>query len=84
MAPALEVAGNEAIKEAAAAGLGVALLSRLAVRTEVAAGRLVMIPIPDLVIRRPFSVVYLKDRRLSQAVRAFVEMLRASVSAARA
>jgi LysR family transcriptional regulator, low CO2-responsive transcriptional regulator len=84
LAPAFEVAGNEAIKEAAAAGLGVALLSRLAVRTEVAAGRLVVIPIPDLVIRRPFSVVYLKDRRLSQAVRAFVEMLRASVSAARA
>lgn len=83
VAPALEVAGNEAIKEAAAAGLGVALLSRLAVRTEVAAGRLVVIPIPDLVIRRPFSVVYLKDRRLSQAVRAFVEMLRASVSAAK-
>ncbi len=84
VAPALEVAGNEAIKEAAAAGLGVALLSRLAVRTEVAAGRLVVIPIPDLVIRRHFSVVNLKDRRLSQAVRAFVEMLRASVSTARA
>ncbi len=81
---AMELAGNEAIKEAVAAGLGVALLSRLAARTEVAAGRLVVIPIPDLVIRRSFFIVHLKDRRLSQAVRAFVEMLRASVSAAKA
>jgi len=82
--PAMELTGNEAIKEAVAAGLGAALLSRLAARAEVAAGRLVVIPIPDLVIRRQFSVVHLKDRRLSQAVRAFTEMLRASVSAARA
>ena len=82
--PAMELAGNEAIKEAVAAGLGVAFLSRLAARTEVAAGRLVVIPIPDLVIRRRFSIVHLKDRRLSQAVRAFTEMVRASVSAARA
>lgn len=84
VAPAMELAGSEAIKEAVAAGLGVAFLSRLAARTEVAAGRLVVIPIPDLVIRRQFSIVHLKERRLSQAVRAFVEMLRASVSAARA
>jgi len=82
--PAMELTGNEAIKEAVAAGLGAALLSRLAARAEVAAGRLVVIPIPDLVIRRQFSVVHLKDRRLSQAVRAFTEMLRASVSTARA
>jgi DNA-binding transcriptional LysR family regulator len=80
----MELTGNEAIKEAVAAGLGVALLSRLAARAEVATGRLVVIPIPDLVIRRQFSVVHLKDRRLSQTVRAFTEMLRASVSAARA
>ncbi len=82
--PTMELAGNEAIKEAVAAGLGVAFLSRLAARAEIAAGRLVVIPIPDLAIRRHFSIVYLKDRRLSQAVRAFVEILRASVSAARA
>jgi LysR family transcriptional regulator, low CO2-responsive transcriptional regulator len=84
VSPAMELAGNEAIKEAVAAGLGVAFLSRLAARTEVAAGRLVVIAIPDLVIRRRFSIIHLKDRRLSQAVRSFIEMMRASVSAAKA
>lgn len=84
VSPAMELTGNEAIKEAVAAGLGVALLSRLAARTEIAAGRLVVISVSDLVIRRHFSIVRLKDRRLSQAVRAFIEMLRASVSAAKA
>jgi DNA-binding transcriptional LysR family regulator len=84
VAPAMELTGNEAIKEAVAAGLGVALLSRLAARTEVAAGRLVVVPIPDLIIRRHFSLIHLKDKRLSQAVRAFIEMLRASVNAAKA
>lgn len=84
VSPAMELAGNEAIKEAVAAGLGAALLSRLAARTEVAAGRLVVIPISDLIIQRHFSLVYLKDRRLSQAVHAFIDMLRASVSAAKA
>jgi DNA-binding transcriptional LysR family regulator len=84
VAPAMELASSEAIKEAVAAGLGVALLSRLAVRTEVSAGRLLVVPMPDLVIRWHFAIVRRKDRRLSQAMRAFVEMLRASVSAARA
>jgi DNA-binding transcriptional LysR family regulator len=76
---AMELRSSEAIKEAVAAGLGVTLLSRVAVRTEVASRRLVIVPVPELVIRRRFAIVHHKDKRLSASLRAFLEMLRAAV-----
>ncbi len=77
---AMELSSSEAIKEAVAAGLGVTLLSRVAIRTEVTTGRLVTVPMSDLVIRRRFAIVHHKDKRLSSSLRAFLEMLRAAVS----
>ncbi len=77
--PAMELGSIEAIKEAVAAGLGITILSRLAVATETANGRLVIVPLIDLVIKRSFSIVYHRDKRISPAIQVFLEMLRASV-----
>lgn len=49
-----EIGGTEAILGAASAGLGVAFVSRWALQSHVAAGRLVVLPGLDLVIRRTF------------------------------
>jgi DNA-binding transcriptional LysR family regulator len=78
--PAMELGSNEAIKEAVAAGLGIAILSRLAVAREAEAGRLVVVPMPDLVIRRRFYLVRHRDKRLSQVLKAFLEVLQGSVT----
>ncbi|MGH2362763.1 MAG: LysR substrate-binding domain-containing protein, partial [bacterium] len=79
LSPAMELGSNEAIKETVAAGLGVTILSTLAVAPEVAARRLVVVPMNDLSIRRSFRVVYHRDKRMGKALRTFLDMLQASV-----
>ncbi len=79
LAPAMELGSLEAIKEAVAEGLGITILSRLAVTTETAAGRLVIVPLTDLVLKRAFAIVYHRDKRISPAIQVFLDLLRASV-----
>lgn len=79
LSPAMELGSNEAIKETVAAGLGVTILSTLAVAPEVAARRLVVVPMNDVSIRRSFRVVYHRDKRMGKALRTFLDMLQASV-----
>ncbi len=77
--PAMELGSNEAIKEAVASGLGVAILSRLAVAAEAAARRLVIVPLNDVTIRRSFRIVYHRDKRIGKVLRTFLDMLQAWV-----
>ena len=79
LSPAMELGSNEAIKETVAAGLGVTILSTLAVAPEVAARRLIVVPMNDVSIRRSFRVVYHRDKRMGKALRTFLDMLQTSV-----
>jgi LysR family transcriptional regulator, low CO2-responsive transcriptional regulator len=72
---AMEWESTEAIKKAVQAGLGVSILSALAVELEVQHGLLVVIRHPALACRRHFYVVNDQDRRLSPAARAFAALL---------
>lgn len=63
--PVMELASNEAVKRAVAAGLGVGVLSQLSVAWEVDAGRLAAATCPDLGgPRRVYSFRRLRQRRL--------------------
>lgn len=74
---ALELGSNEAIQEAVRRGVGVAVLSALAVRKEVAAGRLVALEINGLYCDREMFVV--TDRRvLPTPARLFVNLVEAN------
>lgn len=66
---------TEAIKKMAAAGGGVALLSRLAVKTELQAGMLKTLAIPELHLNRPLRWVHLHRRHLPPSVVAFLALL---------
>ena len=79
--PVLTVDSTEAIKAAVVAGVGVALLSRLAVAAEVAAGLLVRVNVRGLTVRCPVYHVRRGDRAASPAATAFVELLRGRPSA---
>lgn len=74
----MELGSNQAIKAAISAGLGLAFLSRLAVRHECQAGQLVEIPIPDLRIVRDFYIVERPDRYAKLLVKPFVDLLMAN------
>ena len=77
----LELGDTSAVKEAVAAGLGIALLSRHAIRMELALGRLVVFDVRGLPLRRQWYVVHRENRRLSRAAVAFKAFLLKSAGA---
>lgn len=71
----ISIGSPEAIKQAVIAGAGIAIISRLAVQTEIKAGLLVPIPVTDLSLERPFHLVTVNGRPPSAATRAFIAIL---------
>jgi len=86
---AMSLGSNEAIKHAVAAGLGVAVISRLAVTPPRAAGdpsapALAVLKVAGFPIRRRWSVVWRRDQPRSAAARRFVDYLRKAPAQIRA
>jgi DNA-binding transcriptional LysR family regulator len=73
--PAMSLASTEAIKQTVATGAGIAVLSAFAIRTEVAAKTLAVVPVKGLNIQRPLYRVQLKSSWASPALTAFVNLL---------
>jgi DNA-binding transcriptional LysR family regulator len=73
--PVLSLASTEAIKHAVVAGLGIAIVSRLAIGLELKVGSLAMIPVKDLVIPRPLHLQRLRGRDQSPAMARFLGLL---------
>jgi len=67
----MEMASNEAIKQAVEAGLGLGIVSRHTLDVELAAGRLVMLPVEGFPILRHWYVVHRSGKRLSAICTAF-------------
>ncbi len=66
---------TEAIKRAVAAGLGLAVVSRLALDLELSAARLAVLPVGDLPLRRPLHLLQAQGRPLTAASQAFIDLL---------
>ncbi|MFJ6752694.1 MULTISPECIES: LysR family transcriptional regulator [unclassified Streptomyces] len=75
-APRADIWGPEAVKQCVAAGMGLALISEHAVVDEVRAGTLAVLPVTPAPEPRPISLVRRRDRLLSPAERAFLDVLR--------
>jgi DNA-binding transcriptional LysR family regulator len=73
--PMMDLGSTEAIKRSVAAGVGVAFVSALTIEQELRDGRLVSPGLHDCRMRRSLHVVQAKDRSVSKAVGAFLELL---------
>lgn len=73
--PILEVSGSETLRQAVAAGLGLAFASRESATDQLALGKLRVLQVENLVLRRPFYFLHLENRPLSSAARAFERFL---------
>jgi DNA-binding transcriptional LysR family regulator len=71
----MELDGNETIKQAVMAGLGVAFLSEHAIGLERSVGRLVRLNITGTPVKRHWRLVYRTDKRLMPAATAFVQFM---------
>jgi DNA-binding transcriptional LysR family regulator len=72
----MALGSTEAIKRVVAEGVGLAIVSRLSVRAECAAGTLAVLPVAELRMERPLHLVRRKGRRDGPALQAFCGVLR--------
>lgn len=76
--PVMELSSTEAVKQAVTAGLGLAVVSLLAVRGELEAGRLRLLNVADLRMVRQLFLARHAGKRLSLGGNAWLGFLRAS------
>lgn len=69
----LELGSTEAIKRAVVAGMGLAIVSLAAVATELRAGQLVRLEIPELSLDRQLTRLNVVGRPLSPALKTFLD-----------
>ena len=75
-APAFELPSPEAQVRAAAAGLGVAFVSRHVAAHDLAAGRLIEIAVAGIRLVRPIEAAYHRDKRVTPAMKKVMELVR--------
>jgi len=73
--PCMTLASTEAIKRTAVTGIGAAILSVTAVRSELESGSLVQVPIKGLRIHRPLYRILRKGIWSSPALQAFINLI---------
>lgn len=70
----MELDSSELLKRFVAAGVGLGFIARSNVAVEVKAGTLVAITISDATVRRDLALVFRKDKALSRAALAFIDI----------
>ena len=70
-----EMSSNETIKQAVMAGLGIAFISAHTIALELEVGKLVMLDVVGMPIRRQWFSVVRTDRTMSPAMKAFQDFL---------
>ncbi|MEU8123758.1 LysR family transcriptional regulator [Spirillospora sp. NPDC049024] len=79
--PLLQLASTTALKAAAVSGAGPVVVSDLAVADEIASGRLVRVPVPELDLSRPLRAVWPAGRRPAGPARDLLALTRTYRSA---
>lgn len=75
----MEISSNDAIKQGVQAGLGVAVLPKLSVLSELQQGRLVSPHIKGFPLRRSWCLVYPKGKHLTPVTQAFMDYIQANL-----
>lgn len=73
----METASPEAMKRLAEVGVGLTVVPRALVRDDLAAGRLVQVPVRDVVFSRSLATAVRRGRRLPATARSFLELVHA-------
>jgi DNA-binding transcriptional LysR family regulator len=71
----MELATNEAVKQAVMAGLGASVLSNFSMSQEIEDHRITLLKYPDLPIKSMWKLIWLKQKKHSPAVLAFIRWI---------
>ncbi len=72
----VELATLDTIKDFVLRGVGLAILPRMAVQSELDAGTLVAVPVNGMKIEKPLRLVYRREQGLSHAAKSFLEIVK--------
>ncbi len=75
--PTLELATNEAVKQAVIAGLGVSILPIIGIKNELLQNDLHIIPMKQLPIKSTWHLIWLKNKRLAPVGEKYLEYIQA-------
>lgn len=78
--PIMELGSNDAVKHAVLAGLGVAVVPKLSILSELALGSLVPLDIAGFPLRRSWCVVYPQGRHPTPVMKAFVDYVQQNIA----
>jgi DNA-binding transcriptional LysR family regulator len=73
--PYMELGSGEAIKQAVMSGIGIAMLSTFSLKLELETGRLVLLDVEGLPIKRHWYAVHRRGKHLTPAALKFIEFL---------
>ncbi len=72
----LTLTSNEAIKQALLAGFGYSIMPLIGIRTELQNNELSIIPVSGLPIKTTWSLIWLKEKKLSPVAKAYLDFLK--------
>lgn len=72
----MELTSNEAVKQAVLAGLGYSIMPVIGIKNELINGSLKIIPIQDLNIKSKWSLIWLKEKKLSPIALEYLKFLK--------
>jgi DNA-binding transcriptional LysR family regulator len=73
LSDSMVMGSNAALREAAVSGVGPVVLSTRTLDSDLSAGRLVEVPVDDLELERPLSVVWRRGARVNDAMRPLLD-----------
>lgn len=77
--PRMELGSNDAVKHAVMAGLGVAVLPKLSILSELELGRLSIVNVDGFPLRRSWSVVHPQSKHLTPMMKAFLDYIQNNI-----
>ncbi|MDO6564644.1 LysR family transcriptional regulator [Amphritea sp. 1_MG-2023] len=77
--PSMEIGSNDAVKHAVIAGLGVAVLPKLSISTELQLERLHIAKIEGFPLRRSFCIVHPQAKHPTPAMQAFLDYIQQNI-----
>jgi DNA-binding transcriptional LysR family regulator len=72
----ITLTSNEAVKQAIIAGMGVSIMPIIGIKNELTSGKLEVIPIKGLPIITTWSLIWLKEKKLSAIAQAYIDFLK--------
>ena len=76
----IELATLDTIKDFVRGGVGLAIMPRLAVQSELESGALVEVPIKGMKIEKPLRLVHRREQNMSHAAKSFLEIVKANMN----